>query len=197
MYSKQRIKKPEEVIATLDFDGQYTNLIQAFKDNSTVLNLSQQHGDYLYSLLAIVSGKNLRKDPIICDGEILNDRSYLVAAIIPLKEDSILKSHMAIPRPYISPLINGYSGQQLNLTNFASGTHGLTCEEGYYILLETANLTMYANRGVQIAIYDKTPYPSADAYDFDQITGRTSPRSDSTGLNIIFDLPLNPPLNNP
>ena len=192
----KRLKKPAEIVATLDFDGQYTNLINAFEGHHAILlNLSQQQGDYLYTLLAMVSGKNLRKDPIICNGEILNDRSYLVAAITPLKEESILNSSRAVPHAYMSPLITSDSGEQLNLTNFTSGTHGLTCEEGYYILLETANLTIYANRGVQIAIYDKTPSPSADAYDFDRETGRTRPRSDYHGINLIFDLPTLPFVN--
>ena len=166
-------------------------------ENAININKSVTSGDYIFTLLAIVSGKDISDQLYFSNCELRNDRSYIATAIqkadgspMPCyQEDGFLPF-------YISPYVKGQKPWQVNAHTLGGGYAETVVDGVWYRLVEFENITMFADRGVYIGITDGS-CPNNQAYLLDEQTGELSVNPDYDGTNILFELPIDKSLADP
>ena len=204
VYAISQWLSPGQVIKQMNQEKQYDELLQIFDQADALsLNQSQDYEDYRFTLLGMASGKDLVKIPFLSNGQAKTDRTYLVGAASrpdgqSLKKDPLFSNSDGRPELAfrVAPLINGFSGSELNPAMLNVAFTYLLGEDGrYYFLMESDNLLIFADRGVQMAIYDEEALlPTAELYQLNKESGRHERREDYKGLNLLFDLHLDPKL---
>jgi hypothetical protein len=186
--------KPGEVADKLENPA----LSAAFdSENAININKSTTSGDYTFTLLAIVSGKDISDQPFYIDGELSNDRSYVVTAI--QRTDGTAMPSMqedGFTPFYISPYVKGQMPWLVNAHTLGGGAAEILVDGVLYRLVEFDNITMFAGLGVYIGITDGY-FPSNQAFLVNEQTGELSVNPDYDGINVLFDLPIDPLLANP
>ena len=64
-------------------------------------------------------------------------------------------------------------------------------------MLFRSDITMFADCGVYIGITEGFAFGFGEAFVFDEETGEITPNPDYDGVNVLFDLPLDPSLGDP
>ena len=166
-------------------------------ENAININKSITSGDYIFTLLAIVSGKDISDQQYFSNYELRNDRSYIMTAIqradgnpMPSYEDD---GYMPF---YISPYIKGQKPWQVNAHTLHGGATEILADGVLYCLVEFENITMFADRGVYIGITDGS-FPNKQAFILNEQTGELSVNPDYDGTSILFDLPIDKSLADP
>ncbi|NLK73841.1 MAG: hypothetical protein GX288_00940 [Clostridiales bacterium] len=176
-----------------------TGLAQAFLSEDAVeINETISSGGYNISLLGIVSGEGL-SDFKGSAHDIYPERTYAVVAIS--KEDNT-------PLPstsddaygdinfFVSPLIKGVQPWLYNIVTM-NGSYTETVIDGVmYRLIECDAVEIFADRGLYLCVSD-TIFYSTEAYNYDVNTGEISPNPNYQGVNVLFNLPLDPSKANP
>jgi hypothetical protein len=167
-------------------------LANAFEDKSAVeINKSTVSGGYRFTLLGIVSGKNLSafKDS---SQEIRPDRTYAVVSIA--KEDGV-KMPAVRDKDYdqthfiMSPLIKGQIPWRVNIFTMNGGYSECVVDGIMYRMIECDSIEMFADRGLYLGI------STGDSIDnktflFDKKSGEISLNTAKKGASALFDLPL-------
>ena len=172
-----------------------TTLSAAFNsENAININASQTAGGYTFTLMSIVSGDDITDTRF--SGDVRRDRTYAVVAIqkadgSPFSDEDIMDGF----RFYISPYVKGFAPWQMN-SHWLGGGGQLTIVDGVkYVLTDTDNISMFADRGVYIGI--NSGFLFGEAFGFDEETGELVPNPAFDGVNILFDLPLDVSLADP
>lgn len=171
------------------------SLANAFKgEDALIINQSQISGDYEISLMGIVSGKDISEFEHSTNGIVNSDRSYAVVSIG--KADGTQMPDMDDPEYdkipfFVSPYIKGQNPREVNIITM-NGGYGAFLEDGiWYKIIECDNIEIFADRGLYLGVTSSTFY-DVEAYDFNLETGEITPNEDYEGVNILFDLPLDP-----
>ena len=134
-------------------------LARAFSGEDAVeINETQHFEDFDVTLLGIASGENLAEHVTEKDGEILNDRSYIVTAITrtdgnPMPENLSDAAYDNM-RFFISPLIQGCDPMRVNIVSM-DGVYTEFVQDGtLYRLTECSNIEIFADRTVYLCVSD-------------------------------------------
>ncbi|MEL7565497.1 MAG: DUF4179 domain-containing protein [Clostridiales bacterium] len=165
-------------------------LAEAFRsDNALLVNETKSQSGYDVTFLGIVSGKGLTE----LDGTVDTAKTYAVAAIA--------KQEGSMPNPsdedfdnvpfFVSPLIKGQKPWLYNIASMNGGYSACVVDGVLYRLIDCDSLEMFADRGLEL-IVSSTNFYSTKAYNYDEATGLVTPNPDFDGVNLVFDLPLDP-----
>ena len=179
--------KPSEVADKLEDSA----LSAAFKsENAININQSVTSGDYIFTLLAIVSGKDISDNSNYSNGELRSDRSYVVTAIQKTDGSPMPTINDDNYTPfYISPYIRGQMPWMVNAHTLSGGASEIYEDGVLYRLVEFDNITMFADLGVYIGIIDGR-FPNNQAFLVNEQTGELFINPDYDGTNILFELPI-------
>lgn len=171
-------------------------LSKAFRENMTAeINETQRIGDYTFTLLGIVSGKDLSELESMIKEECLDDRTYAALAITKSDgsgmtekdENGYQKGYL--DQFFVSPLIEGYEPWSYNIHSF-HGNAACFVEDGVlYWLAECDNLESFASRTVYLCATETAGSMKA-AYLFDESSGAISRNEEYEGFNALFTLPF-------
>lgn len=189
--------KPSQVADNLSDKS----LSAAFESNSAInINESVTSGGYVFTLLAIVSGKDITDNPIYNEsGEILNDRTYTVVAVQKADGSPMLGGKdeaSEIPSLYMSPYIKGLKPWQVNAHTLDGGFTETVVDGILYRIINCNEVTMFADRGIYLGINTGSFYNS-EAFLFDSQTGVLTANKNFDGVSVVFDLPINKSLADP
>lgn len=181
--------KPSEVA-----DNFSDKALSAAFESETAININQSitSGDYIFTLLAIVSGEDITDNPTYSNGEIHNDRTYTVVVIE--KKDGSMPNPQDIEYNeisfYISPYIKGLKPWQVNAHTMNGGYSETVVDGVMYRIIECDEVAMFADKGVYLGINTGAFYNS-EAFFYDETTGTLTANPNFDGISLVFDLPLN------
>lgn len=163
-------------------------LAKAFKSKSAItVNETQKTGDYIVTLLGMVSGKDL--ELCISEDEVSDlkaDRSYIALAI-SMKDGTLMKEE----NKTLSPLVSGIDWRDVTIADMDATLHWFTKDGVVYELLECDDLEIFAGRGVQLGVVDQFGDES-EAFKMDKATGKYEKTGGYEGCNALFTLPIDP-----
>ncbi|PYG88781.1 hypothetical protein LY28_01137 [Ruminiclostridium sufflavum DSM 19573] len=184
--------KPEDIAQkTEDYA-----LSAAFESKTAInINESKTSGDYIFTLLAVVSGKDITDKPYYKNGEVQLERTYAVVAI-QKADGSQMTADEGTHNFFASPLVKGLKPWEVNAATLG-GAYVETVTEGVmYRLVECDDITMFADRGLYFAICDST-FICNTTFKFNEQTGEIAVNPAYKGASAIFDLPLDKKLADP
>ena len=187
--------RPSEIADIMGGDG----ALSAAFDSDDAININQSavSDDYIFTLLAIVSGDNLKDTPYYTS-ELQNERTYIVAAVqnadgTPFADDYFMDMQ-TFTSFCVVPFVKGYAPWQVN---FWGGGGSMKVVDGVlYHLRETADITMFADKGLYLVMSDVMPINNS-VLAFDELTGEITIAPDFSGTAAIFELPIDKSLANP
>lgn len=168
-------------------------IASAFRSEDAVLiNETITAGDYTVTLLGMTSGQALH---YINDMPAEADRSYVVVSverkdgtpIDPMDEILAPSGENSIT---FSPLVEGWAPHHVNAWSLSCGAHGTTVDGIRYYLFDYANLEMFADRTVWLAIYEGFA-PGTDIFTMAE-DGTIFYADGYEGVRAMFTLPLDP-----
>ncbi|GMQ61759.1 hypothetical protein [Vallitalea maricola] len=167
-------------------------LADAFEqENAIEINESVVSGGYNFTLLGIVSGKDI-SDFGNCGQNINLERTYAVVSIA--KEDGskmpdIKDEEYGKQSFFISPLIKGQKPWQVNIMTMNGGYQDSVIDGIMYRMIECDGVEIFADRGLYLGIISSTFY-DVNAFNYNDETGEISVNDGYQGANVLFDLPL-------
>lgn len=166
------------------------NMAKAFSEgNGIEINQTQTYGDYNVTLLGVTSGANLGWPQ---PEEIEKEKTYAVVAIektdgTPMPDGT---DDQEMPQDFfVSPLIEGYNPLNFNVMTMDGSVTWDVINGVEYRIVECDNVEIFADHTLHLCVMDSTFY-NKDAYNYDPETGVITPNADYTGMNLLFDLPL-------
>ena len=170
-----------------------TKLADVFlSEKATIINETQSYGEYRATFLSTFSGENLSDYPFYDNGVISTDRTYAVVAIEKADGTSMpdtSEESFAELEFFASVLIDGYHPAIYNIASMAGNYADITEDGILYRLLECDNLEIFADHKMYLCVSEGMFY-NAEAYLFDETTGRITRNEEYEGLNALFDLPM-------
>ncbi len=169
----------------------HTAVAEAFRGNEAIiLNQTKSQDGFDVTLLGMVSGKGLSQFA----EDIQENKSYAVLAIA--KEDGSAMPKTSDPdygaTPFfVSPLIHGQNPWQFNIASMGGAYVTCVVDGVQYYMIECDGLDMFADRGLSL-IVSSTNFYSVEAFDYDAESGLVTPNPSFQGVNLLFDLPLDP-----
>jgi hypothetical protein len=188
--------KPAEVAERFENN----TLSAAFESNDAFnINQSVTSGDYIITLLGIVSGKDITDMPTFSDN-ILDERTYAVVAIqnadgtpMPNTSDDAYGNVDF----FASPLIKGLAPWQYNITTMSGSYSTIVVDGIMYRLTECDSVVMFADRGLYFAVTSHSAFYNSEAIIFNAETGEITANPNYHGASVVFDLPIEKSLADP
>lgn len=171
-------------------------LAEAFNGEGALqINKTENARGYAITLLGLVSGKGLSGYSTDVDEE----KTYAVVSIghedgSPMP-DSTDEDYGQVPF-FVSPLIKGLEPWKYNIATMGGGYCEFVNDGILYRLIECDSIEMFADRGLSLCVSD-TAFYNTEAFNYDESTGEISPNTSYQGVNVLFDLPLDPAAANP
>lgn len=169
-------------------------IAEAFEAKGAVeINKTIGAAGYNITLLGITTGKNLSEFKGSVLQDINPDRTYAVVSIAKADggkmPDTSDEAYGQVPF-FISPLIKGQKPWQVNIASMNGGYGECVIDGVMYRLIECDGVEMFADRGLYLCV-STTRFFDIKAFDYDEKTGKVSPKAEFEGVNVLFDLPLN------
>jgi len=162
------------------------------------INASVTSGDYIFTFLAVASGKDISDGQYFKDGELRNDRTYAVLAIqytdgtpFDTHNDAYLDTSF-----FVSPLIKGTNPAMVNIMSMGGGYSETVVDGVLYRIVECDNVEIFADRGLYFVVCTGTFY-NRDAFIWNEQTGDIEANPNFNGSSAVFDLPLDKKLADP
>lgn len=155
-----------------------------FEKISPVCQVQEDDG-YKITYLGAVTGKKLSENDLESD----ENKTYYVVAV--QQKDGGEMSFTDGPRLVVTPFVRGYAPWHFNF--ILSG--GVTAESQIvnkvrYYLVESESVEIYAAHGVYLGVSEEAP--NSDQYNFDKKTGEISANKKYKGINVLFELSIDP-----
>lgn len=187
-FAAWRLLKPGQAV---EKTGDQT-LAAAFEGDTAVnINKTVTSGNYKFTMLAIVSGKDLTSQPYY-SSDVEDERTYAVVAIenadgTPMPGHS--DKNADEPSFFVSPMVKGLKPWKVNIMTM-NGAYTETVADGVlYRIIECDNVAVFADRGLYIGICTNAFYDS-DAFVYDGETGKIKANKNYNGSSVVFDLPI-------
>jgi hypothetical protein len=174
--------------------------LSAAFDSGAAVNINQSvtSGDYIFTLLAVATGKDITDMPYHSD-TVSDERTYAVVAIqkadgtpMPAVSDSDYGSVTFLA----TPLIKGLAPWQFNAVTMNGGYSATVVDGVEYRIVECDGVTMFADRGLYFAITTDM-FINNRTFLFNEDTGEVAINPAHDGASAIFDLPLDRSLADP
>lgn len=160
-------------------------LSEAFKsDKAILLDETVRTGDYDVTLAGLVSGAGLTS------WEEGVDESHTYAVLMVRRTDgqSIDKEELGITAYTATPLVGGYAPTAVNNWTLSAFATNFVQDGVLYYLLDTADLSIFANHTVYLAFYEGG-VPNNTIFQVAE-DGSIAFAEDFTGVQALFTLPL-------
>lgn len=197
VYAAYRLLTPEQTAEKIGDK----KLAEAFSGEDAVdINETQHFEKFDVTLMGIASGRDIAEYVTEKNGEILNDRTYIVTAVsrtdgTPMPENTSDEAYGDL-QFFVSPLIQGCNPALVNVISM-DGVYTEFIQDGVlYRLTECSNIEIFADRTVYLCVSDGSSY-NEEAYNYDETTGEISRAEDYKGVNALFELPLDLALADP
>jgi hypothetical protein len=173
------------------------NMLSAAFDSAGAVNINESvtSGDYIFTLLAVVSGNDITDMPYYRNGEVSPDRTYAVIAI-QNTDDSPMTIDAGQRYFFATPLVKGLKPWEVNAATMGGGYYETIVDGVLYRLVECDDVTMFADRGLYFAICTEA-FISNGVFSFDGQTGEIGVNPDYSGASAVFDLPIDKSLADP
>lgn len=197
VYAVYRLLTPEQTAEKIGDK----KLAEAFSGEDAVdINETQHFEKFDVTLMGIASGRDIAEYVTEKNGEILNDRTYIVTAVsrtdgTPMPENTSDEAYGDL-QFFVSPLIQGCNPALVNVISMDGVYTEFIQDDVLYRLTECSNIEIFADRTVYLCVSDGSFY-NEEAYNYDETTGEISRAEDYKGVNALFELPLDPALADP
>lgn len=179
-----------------------TKLADAFENDDAVsVNETQSCGGFDITLMGLISGKDLSVYPVFDEkgNELDMDKTYSVVAIrksdgTPMPDTS--QDEYGDLSFFVSPLVKGYHPAQYNAVTMSGGYQDFVEDGVLYRIAQCDNVEIFADCGLYLCVNDGVFYNN-EAYVYDESTGEISRNENYSGLNALFDLPVDPAKGDP
>jgi hypothetical protein len=187
--------KPSDVAEKAD-----NYALSAAFESKTAVNINQSviSGDYIFTLLAVVSGKDITDMPYYDESRVQMGRTYAVVAIRHTDESPMPAASDTTygKTPFFaSPLVKGLKPWEINAVTLNGGYFETVVDGVMYRLVECDDISVFADRGIYFAICDSAFINNA-TFKFNEKTGEISVNLAYQGASAVFDLPLDKKLAN-
>jgi len=169
-------------------------LRKAFLSKDAILvNETQESGGYKVTLLGSVAGKSISNFMETNDyGEVLDNRIYTVVAIeradgTPMPDTS--SDDYGKEEFYVSHYICGLDPNVYSLMCMGGGYTAFVKNGVQYRILDMDNIEMFADKGIYVGVSTGTFYDT-NAYIYHAETGEMSCNESYSGVNALFQLPI-------
>jgi hypothetical protein len=164
------------------------DLSAAFTGESAInINASVSSGDYVFTLLAVASGKDITDMPHYSDGVLQGDRTYAVLAIQNADGTPVDKDDP--PLFFASPLVKGLKPWEVNVITMHGDYSEFVTDGTLYRIVACDNVTMFADRGLYFGVAAGV-FCNNQTFAFDEQTGEIAVNPDFDGASAVFDLPI-------
>lgn len=169
--------------------------LSAAFDSKTAININQSvtSGDYIFTLLAVVSGSDISDTPYDSEG-IQDGRTYALVAFQnadgrpwPSFSDEAYSQDSFLA----TPLVKGLKPWAANAVTMNGGSTEMVKDGVLYRIVECDNVMMFADRGLYFAVCSD-PFINNRTFRYDEETGEISVNPEFEGASALFDLPIDP-----
>lgn len=162
-------------------------LAAAFEGPDAIsINETVETGDFAVTLLGLVSGENLD----VRDQDLVGAHTYAVLSLRRLDGEPIEQQTFDFISYTMTPLAAGCSPAAVNNWTLNAGVSGFAEDGVYYYLLDTESIEMFADRTVYMAFYEGG-VPNNTIFTVAE-DGTIAFAGDFTGVQALFELPLDP-----
>ena len=162
-------------------------LAEAFEGPDAIaVDETVETGDFAVTLMGLVSGENL--DAL--NQNLDSARTYAVLSLRRLDGEPLDNETFDFSRYTMTPLAAGCSPAAVNNWTLNAGASGFAENGVYYYLLDTDSIEMFADRTVYIAFYEGG-VPNNTIFSVND-GGAIAFCDDFTGVQALFELPLDP-----
>lgn len=162
-------------------------LAKAFEGPDAIeINKTVETGDFAVTLLGMVSGENLD----VRNQDLDNAHTYAVLSLRRLDGEPLDNETFDFVHYTMTPLVAGCSPTAVNNWTLNAGASGFAQDGLYYYLLDTESIEMFADRTVYMAFYEGGA-PNNSIFTVAE-DGTISFAEDFTGVQALFELPLDP-----
>lgn len=166
-------------------------LSDAFDSDKAInINASVTSGEYIFTLLAIVSGDGI-SDYFGSAMERQPERTYVVLAIQNADRSPIQKEDLfdLTNNFMVTPLIRGVEPWVVNAASMGGSFSDSLMDGVLYRLVECDSIMMFADRGLYLGVCSE-PIISRETFQFNEATGEITVNPDYPGASAVFDLPV-------
>jgi len=182
VYAASRLLGVKEVVSELGDE----KLASQFENLSTDV-VVKENDMYRATYLGEVSGKKLCETDLDAEEE----KTYFVMAIEKKGDKKISYDDKIV----VSPFVRGTPPWTFNIYTMDGASTSQIIDNILYCLYECNNLEIFADKGVYLGVMDGAP--NAEKYQFDEATSEIFPNTEYNGLNLLFELALDPAKANP
>lgn len=184
--------KPAEVAERTGIESE--KISAAFQgEDAITLNDSKEAGDYRVTLLGITTSENLEESRLSQEVSVQGEL-YAIVAIehldgtpMPATSDDAY-SDISF---FVSPLIEGLAPWQYNIASMGGGYSDFVENGILYRTIVCDDVSYFADRDLYLCVSD-TNYYDTSAYCYDETTGAITRNEGYGGVNLLFDLPIDP-----
>ena len=163
-------------------------LAQAFTSSDAVsINQTKTFGGKSFTLMGLVSGKDISDYPSMANNEIKSDRTYCVLAIA--NTDGTPIDAETADFFFVSPYIEGYNPAMCNICTLHGAGVEVYADGCQYRIVECDNIEVFADHNIKLGVNSGMLYDHS-AFNFDEATGSITSVEGYEQLNLLFDLPL-------
>ena len=162
-------------------------------EDALEINESKEGGAYRFTLMGITSSESL--DSVSSSAEFSSPGE--TCAVIAIERldgapmPSVSEDAYGDLELFISPLIEGLAPWQYNMASMNGGYSAFVQNGVLYRVIACDDISKFADRKLWLCVLDSTFY-DVDAYRYDDTTGQIARSEDYNGINLLFDLPLDP-----
>lgn len=165
------------------------DLAEPFTNDNIVTGEEKQQGSgYEVKLLGILAGEKVEKN--LAEGMNLTEGRTYAAVAISRTDGSMIQKDENLSF-FVSPLIQGLDPAFYNLAGMNGSYSSKVMDGVLYYLVDCDDIACFADKEIYLAVLDKVFYDN-QAYNFDKDSGKITRREDYQGMNLLFELALDP-----
>lgn len=158
-------------------------LAQAFEKEEAEI-ISKVDGDYMVSLLGMVSGAQL--DRFKLEAEDAGERNYVALAV--QRTDGKPIENYDEPDISVSPVIEGLDPAHWNTAVFDNGWEKRIQDGVLYCIVDWNDIQMFGYRKMYVAVMEDEYVPSRALLNYDGETGEISENKNYGKVNLLFEI---------
>lgn len=184
--------RPAEVAKKSGIESE--KITAAFEgDNAMEMNESKEAGDYRFTMLSVTTAENVEESRLSEDISVRGEL-YAIVAIERLDGapmPSTSEDDYGDLSFFVSPLIEGLAPWQYNIASMGGGYSDFEENGILYRVIVCDDVSKFADRNLYLCVSDTLFYDST-AYHYDETTGAITRNGEYDGINLLFDLPIDP-----
>lgn len=184
--------KPAEVAERAGMESE--KIAAAFEgENAMEIGESKEAGDYRFTMLGVTTAENVEESRLSEDISVQGELYAIVAIerldgtpMPPTSDDAYGELSF-----FVSPLIEGLVPWQYNIASMGGGYSDFVENGILYRVIVCDDVSKFADKNLYLCVSDTTFYDT-NAYRYDELTGAITRNEEYDGINLLFDLPIDP-----